>query len=43
MGQGLVLALQSLVMLVGTLIILVLTNWQLTLVVLPTLPSYNFV
>ena len=37
-GQGLVLALQSLVLLVGTLLILLLTNVQLTLVVLPTLP-----
>lgn len=42
MGQGLVMALQSLVMLVGTLIILVMTNWQLTLVVLPTLPIALF-
>ncbi|GAB4571730.1 MAG: ABC transporter ATP-binding protein [Anaerolineae bacterium] len=37
-GQGLVLALQSVVLLVVTLVILVLTNWRLTLVVLPTLP-----
>lgn len=37
-GQGLLLALQSLVLLVGTLVILLLTNWRLTLVVLPVLP-----
>jgi ATP-binding cassette subfamily B protein len=37
-GQGLVLALQALVLLVGSLIILVLTNWKLMLVVLPILP-----
>ncbi|MFC1960206.1 ABC transporter ATP-binding protein [Chloroflexota bacterium] len=37
-GQGLVMALQALVLLVGTMIILLMTNWRLTLVVLPTLP-----
>ncbi len=37
-GQGLVMALQSLVLLVGTLIILWFTNPSLTLVVLPILP-----
>jgi len=37
-GQGLVLALQALVLLVGSLIILVLTNWKLMLVVMPILP-----
>jgi ATP-binding cassette subfamily B protein len=37
-GQGLLLALQSLLLLVGTLIILFVTNRQLTLVVLPILP-----
>jgi ATP-binding cassette subfamily B protein len=37
-GQGLVMALQALVLLAGTLIILALTNFSLTLVVLPTLP-----
>lgn len=37
-GQGLVLALQALVLLVGTLVILWLTNPSLTLVVLPILP-----
>ncbi len=38
LGQGLLLALQSLIMLVGTLVILFVTNFQLTLVVLPILP-----
>ncbi len=38
LGQGLLLALQSLILLVGTLIILFYTNWRLTLVVLPLLP-----
>lgn len=37
-GQGLVLALQALVLLIGTLIILWLTSPSLTLVVLPILP-----
>jgi ATP-binding cassette, subfamily B, multidrug efflux pump len=37
-GQGLLLALQALVLLVGTLVILFLTNVWLTLVVLPILP-----
>ena len=37
-GQGLLLALQAVVLLVGTLIILVGTNPRLTLVVLPVLP-----
>jgi ATP-binding cassette subfamily B protein len=37
-GQGLILALQALVILVGTLIILLLTNFKLTLVALPVLP-----
>lgn len=37
-AQGLALALQSLILLVLTLVILLLTNWRLTLVVLPTLP-----
>jgi ATP-binding cassette subfamily B protein len=37
-GQGLLLALQSLFLLVGTLVILLLTNWKLTLVILPILP-----
>jgi ATP-binding cassette, subfamily B, multidrug efflux pump len=37
-GQGLLLALQALVLLLGTLAILFLTNVRLTLVVLPILP-----
>lgn len=37
-GQGLILALQAIVLLTGTLLILLFTNFQLTLVVLPTLP-----
>ncbi len=37
-GQGLVLAVQALFMLVGTLVILMLTNFKLTLVILPVLP-----
>jgi ATP-binding cassette subfamily B multidrug efflux pump len=38
-GQGLVMALQALVLLVGALVILVFTNWRLMLVVLPVLPA----
>lgn len=37
-AQGLVLAAQAFLLLIATLIILFLTNWQLTLVVLPILP-----
>ena len=37
-GQGLLLALQALVLLVGALILLGVTNWSLTLHVLPILP-----
>jgi ATP-binding cassette subfamily B protein len=37
-AQGLVLAAQAFILLTATLIILFLTNWRLTLVVLPTLP-----
>lgn len=37
-AQGLVLAAQAFILLVLTLLILFATNWQLTLVVLPTLP-----
>src|SRR5207245_4776102 len=37
-GQGLVMALQAVVLLVGTLIVLWFTNQSLTLVVLPILP-----
>ncbi|MCB9139942.1 MAG: ABC transporter ATP-binding protein [Caldilineaceae bacterium] len=38
LGQGLLLALQAVLLLTGALIMLVLTNWQLTLVILPILP-----
>lgn len=37
-GQGLLMALQALILLVGTLVILLMTNVRLTLVVLPVLP-----
>lgn len=37
-AQGLVLAAQAFILLIATLIILVFTNWQLTLVILPILP-----
>ncbi len=37
-GQGLLMALQALILLGGTLVILLLTNFRLTLVVLPVLP-----
>ncbi len=37
-GQGLLLALQSFILLIGTLIILMLTNFRLTLIILPILP-----
>ena len=37
-GQGLLLAVQSVVLLVGTLIIISISNWQLTLAILPILP-----
>jgi len=37
-AQGLVLAAQAFLLLIATLIILLMTNWQLTLVVLPILP-----
>ena len=38
LAQGLVLTAQSFLLLLATLIILFLTNWQLTLVILPILP-----
>lgn len=38
LGQGLLLALQSVLLLVGALALLVFTNWKLTLVILPLLP-----
>lgn len=37
-GQGLVMALQAFLLLIGALLILLFTNFSLTLVVLPTLP-----
>lgn len=37
-GQGLLMAVQALVLLVGTLAILLFTNFRLTLVILPVLP-----
>lgn len=37
-GQGLLLAVQALVLLIGALVMLLVTNFQLTLVVLPILP-----
>jgi ATP-binding cassette subfamily B protein len=37
-GQGLLLALQSIVLLLGTLLIISLSNFQLTLAILPILP-----
>ena len=37
-AQGLVLSAQAFLLLIATLVILFLTNWQLTLVVLPILP-----
>src|SRR6185503_12390358 len=37
-AQGLVLAAQAFLLLIGALAILAITNWQLTLVVLPLLP-----
>ena len=42
LGQGLLMALQSLILLVGTLTILLVTNVRLTLVILPTLPIALF-
>lgn len=41
-GQGLAMALQSVLLLVVTLVILAVSNWRLTLVVLPTLPVALF-
>ena len=37
-GQGLLMAVQAVVLLVGALILLLLTNFQLTLIILPILP-----
>ena len=38
LGQGLLIALQAVVLLLGSLTLLFITNWRLTLVVLPILP-----
>lgn len=38
LGQGLLMAVQAVILLVGTMVILLLTNFKLTLVVLPILP-----
>jgi len=38
LGQGLLILLQAIVLLVGSLTLLFLTNWSLTLVILPILP-----
>ncbi len=38
LGQGMLMALQAFILLTGTLIILFLSNWRLTLVILPVLP-----
>lgn len=38
LGQGLLMAVQAVILLVGTMVILLATNFQLTLVVLPILP-----
>ncbi len=38
LGQGLLMALQAIVLLTGALFLLIATNWNLTLVVLPILP-----
>lgn len=37
-GQGLIMALEAFILLTGTLVILLVTNWRLTLVILPILP-----
>ncbi|MBP8001643.1 MAG: ABC transporter ATP-binding protein [Chloroflexi bacterium] len=37
-GQGLIMALEAFILLTGTMIILLATNWKLTLVVIPILP-----
>jgi ATP-binding cassette subfamily B multidrug efflux pump len=38
LGQGLLMAIQAFILLTGTLLILLFTNWKLTLIILPTLP-----
>ncbi|MCL4867685.1 MAG: ABC transporter ATP-binding protein/permease [Anaerolineae bacterium] len=37
-GQGLIMALEAFILLTGTMIFLFITNWRLTLVVIPILP-----
>jgi ATP-binding cassette subfamily B multidrug efflux pump len=37
-GQGLLLAVQAVVLLTGALLVMLLTNWKLTLIILPVLP-----
>lgn len=37
-GQGLIMALEAFILLTGTMVILLATNWKLTLVVIPILP-----
>ena len=37
-GQGMLLAVQSIVLLIGSLAVLAFTNWSLTLIILPVLP-----
>ena len=43
LGQGMLMAFQSFILLTGTLIILMLTNVKLTLVILPVLPIAFFI
>ncbi|MFO7679291.1 MAG: ABC transporter transmembrane domain-containing protein, partial [Chloroflexota bacterium] len=43
LGQGLLMALQALILLTGTLVILMFTNFKLTLVILPVLPLALFI
>lgn len=42
-GQGLMIAVQAIILLIGSLLILLLTNLQLTLVILPVLPLAVFI
>lgn len=43
LAQGLLLAVQAVILLVATLIVLFLTNWKLTLAVIPILPLTIFI
>jgi ATP-binding cassette subfamily B protein len=38
LGQGLLMTIQAFLLLFGTLTILMITNWRMTLIILPTLP-----